>query len=63
LSPGVPAPVVAQVRLGEDDAAGKAGQKLTETGKVELRLKITFTPAAGVPATQTKKVTLKLAAG
>jgi hypothetical protein len=43
--------------------AGKAGQKLTETGKVELRLKITFTPAAGAPGTQTKKVTLKLTAG
>jgi hypothetical protein len=30
---------------------------------VELRLKITFTPAAGPPATQTKQVTLKLTAG
>jgi dipeptidyl aminopeptidase/acylaminoacyl peptidase len=44
-------------------AAGKAGQKLTETGKAELRLKITFTPAAGVPATKTMTVTLKLSAG
>jgi hypothetical protein len=39
-------------------ASGKAAQKLAKTGKVQVKVSVTFTPAGGSPATHSKTVTL-----
>lgn len=39
-------------------ASGKAAQKLAKTGKVKIKVSVTFTPAGGSPATHSKTVTL-----
>jgi hypothetical protein len=40
-------------------ATGKKKRKLNETGKVKLKLVVTYTPTGGSPNTQSVKVTLK----
>lgn len=40
-------------------AKGKQKRKLLDTGKVKLRIAVTFTPTGGTPSTQSLKVTLK----
>jgi hypothetical protein len=40
-------------------AKGTKRKTLNETGKVTLRLKITYTPTGGDPSTQLTKVTLR----
>lgn len=40
-------------------ATGKKKRKLNETGKVKLKLAVTYTPTGGSPNTQSVKVTLK----
>lgn len=40
-------------------AKGKARKKLLKTGKVKVKLTLTFTPAGGMPATATKTIQLK----
>lgn len=40
-------------------AKGKARKKLLRTGKVKVKLTLTFTPAGGTPATVTKSIQLK----
>ncbi len=40
-------------------AKGKARRKLLKTGKVKVKLTLTFTPAGGMPATATKTIQLK----
>jgi hypothetical protein len=39
-------------------ATGKAASKLAKTGKVKVKVSVTFTPAGGSPSTQTKTVKL-----
>jgi hypothetical protein len=44
-------------------AAGKAKKKLSETGKVKLTAKFSFTPTGGTPGLRERKLTLKKALG
>ncbi len=39
-------------------ASGKAAQKLAKTGKVKVKVSVTFTPTGGSPTTHSKTVTL-----
>lgn len=40
-------------------AKGKRKDKLNRTGRVKLKLKVTFTPTGGPPSPEVKKVTLR----
>jgi hypothetical protein len=56
ISKVIPAPGTAQLLI---KAKGKKKRKLNETGKVKLRVDVTYTPTGGDPSTQSKKLRLQ----